>query len=750
MVRVIASPPPMNRICAFLALSLLVWANAWAGAGSAELPLTETDAPEDEIQIRSLDERFHFEYDLETGTATATNGVQVVFGDATLTALRIQLDPTTGDAMAEGGVTLQRGDQTWIGERLAYNFRTQAMSASDFKLGVPPLFIGGARAVTLEPIGTNRVFSLLDSFITTDDLADPGFRIRAKSLTIREDRRVIARNATVYVRDTPVFWFPYYTRRLGHHRLRWVLTPGYRTLYGAYLRAAYQFDLATNVQAAVNIDSYTRRGFGLGPDLTYDLGGAGHGALSAYWIADQRPGRDPVTDQALDLQRERIRFDHKVTLRPGLTGTAVVRQQSDRWVIRDFFEPEYRQNPLPSTFLEVQQAWPDFTLNALTRVQVNEFHETVERLPDVRLSAHRQELGRSGLYYEGENSAGWFQHRYATDGPTNDYSAFRADSFHQLLLPKTFFGWLNITPRVGGRLTYYGDTQSDGWQTLQARTRGVFNTGAEASFKAHRLWRNARSRFWEVHGLRHILEPSVNYAFTPEPNARPLELPQFDTELPSMRPLPVTFPDYNSIDSIDSQNVLRLRLRNKLQTKRDGRVEDLLDWAIITDWRLDPRDGQPRFSDVYSEADFKPRRWLTLNSEIRVDPYEAVLRESHTSAILQPGRDWSLGVTHRYTRDDPLLGRGGNLLGTRLYVRVSENWGFRTSHYYEIRDQLLQEQYYTIYRDLRSLTAALTLRFRESLDEGDDFAIALSISLKAFPRFRSGQDAERPALLIGG
>lgn len=604
--------------------------------------------------------------------------------------------------------------------------------------------------MTLEPVGTNRVVSMTQGYITTDDLAKPGYRIQARSLTIREDRRVIARDAVLYVGNTPVFWFPYYTRRLGDHRTRWILTPGYQSRYGAYLRAAYEFNIATNVLAAVNIDPYTRRGVGLGPDLTYDLDALGHGALRGYWIADQRPGHDPITHEEIDIQRERISFNHQVTLRPGLTGTAVLRQQSDRWIIRDFFEDEYRRHPQPDSFAEVQQAWPDFTLNTVARVQVNDFFETVERLPDVRLSAHRQELGRSGVYYEGENSVGWFQHRYGSDSTTNDFSAFRADTFHQLLLPKTFFGWLNVTPRVGGRLTYYGDTKSDGWQNLQAETRGVFNTGAEVSFKANRVWQNARSRFWDVTGLRHILEPSVNYAFTPEPNARPLELPQFDSELPSLRLLPANYPDYNSIDSIDHQNVLRLGLRNKLQTKRGGKVEDLVDWALLTDWRLDPRDDQGRFNDVYSEADFKPWRWLSVNSEIRVDPNAAVLRESQTSAILQPGSDWSLGVTHRYTRDDPLLGQGGNLLGTRLYLRFSENWGFRTSHYYEIKEQILEEQYYTVYRDLRSFTAALTFRIRDSLTEGDDFTVALSISLKAFPRFRTGQDAERPALLIGG
>ncbi|MGE4179895.1 MAG: LPS-assembly protein LptD [Limisphaerales bacterium] len=741
----------MNVLRAPRCLILLLVGTFAAVAQESLFTEPPAGASPDDIEVRPLHPESSTELDLRTGTIVATNGVQVIFRDATLTARTVHLDQGLGEAIAEGAVSLERGAQTWTGDKLFYNFRTGAMRAEDFKLGTAPVFIAGERALTLEPVGTNRVYGLTNAFVTTDDLASPGYRIRARSVTVREDRRITARDATLYVGDTPVFWYPYYTRRMGEHPVRWVMTPGYRSLYGAYLRASYQVDLGTNSQVSLNIDPYSKRGLGLGPDLRYDLEPLGKGNLGGYWIADQDPGTDPVTEEPIDPQRYRISFDHTVSLREDLTAKVVVRKQSDPWVVRDFFEAEYRRNPLPSSFFEAEQTWPNFTLNLLTRVQVNDFFETVERLPDLKLSAHRQQLGQSPIYYEGENSAGWFRHGYADPAGTNDYSAFRADTFHQLLLPKTFFGWLNVTPRVGGRFTYYGDTDSDGWQNLDAKTRGVVNAGAEVSFKAHRVWKNTENKFWDVSGLRHILEPSVNYAFTPEPNAVPLELPQFDTELPSLRLLPVQYPDYNSIDSIDSQNAVRLGVRNKLQTKRDGQVEDLLDWAVITDWRLDPRSGQKTFSDVYSEADFKPRRWLTFNSEVRFDPNDALLRESQTSAIFKPGRDWSLGVTHRYTRDDPTLGPGGNLLGTRLYLRFTENWGFRTSHYYEIREGVLQEQYYTVYRDLRSLTGALTLRFRENVFGGeDDFTIAISISLKAFPRFKSGQDAERPELLIGG
>jgi len=41
----------------------------------------------------------------------------------------------------------------------------------------------------------------------------------------------------------------------------------------------------------------------------------------------------------------------------------VVREQSDAYVVRDFFESEYRANPQPKSFLEIDQHWSNFSLD---------------------------------------------------------------------------------------------------------------------------------------------------------------------------------------------------------------------------------------------------------------------------------------------------------------------------------------------------------------------------------------------------
>ena len=96
------------------------------------------------------------------------------------------------------------------------------------------------------------------------------------------------------------------------------------------------------------------------------------------------------------------------------------------------------------------------------------------------------------------------------------------------------------------------------------------------------------------------------------------------------------------------------------------------------------------------------------------------------------------------------LGIGNNLFMSTIFLRFNENWGFRASHYFEARTGVLQEQAYTVYRDLRSWTAALTFRERDNPTGANDFSIAFSFSLKAHPRYGVGDESRNPYSLWGG
>jgi lipopolysaccharide assembly outer membrane protein LptD (OstA) len=705
------------------------------------------------LEMESLVPDGEITYNWETGVAVATNAFVLRYQGATLTAQSGVLNTNTGVIAVEGAVNLQRDSMVWRGDQLQYNFYTREIETGEFRAGRSPLFMAG-HGVSADV--TNQVYVATNAFMTTDDVEQPGVRIQTSRLRISPGKFIEARHAVLYLGKVPVFYFPYLRRNLDRTSNHFSLTPGYGSRYGAYLLGAYQWYWSKRLSGALHLDYRVERGVGSGADVLYDAGRWGKGSVLGYYVYDQDPnGSTPTNAPTLDPERYRVSFMHQASPLTNLTAKVVLRKQSDAYVIHDFFETEYRQNTQPSSFLEVNRLWPNFSLNVLAQPQVNPFFETIERLPDVKLTAIRQQLGRTPFYYESDSSVGYYQHAYADTSTNLDFAAMRADTFHQVVVPHTFFGWLNVTPRVGGRFTFYGQTEGDAPE-LAEQSRGVFNTGAEVSFKSSRLWPGVRNRTFEMDGLRHIVQPSVNYSYVPEPNVRPPDLPQFDTELPSLRLLPLHFPDYNSIDSIDSQNVVRLGLRNKLQTKRREGVENVVNWELATDWRLNPDSDQSTFSDLYSDLDFKPRSWLTLNSELRYAPSDGRFRLANHTLTLTPNSTWSWSIGHRYLRgeDDPAAPSGYDLSGYNLlvnsfYFRLSDNWGARLSHHYELDDRIMQEQYYTLYRDFRSWTGALTFRVRDDVGEPTDYSVAFTFSFKAYPLYQMGDDVNKPSLLLG-
>jgi LPS-assembly protein len=733
----------MNQIRAFLFALLLIPA----------LLRAEKEPVGWDIQGRDV------EYNFKTGEAVGTNGVTITKGNFILTSDKITANQNTGEVRAEGHVVIKNGNQVWNGDHVIYNFKTREMEAVDLKTGHGPLLVS---TLSLTGNTTNNVYEARDGSITTDDIAEPAYRIRAKRFVVVPGKYVEAHEAVAYVGNVPVFYFPYYHRSLGRHLNNWVFEPGYRSLYGPYLQTTYNWYASEKLDGAIHLDLRERRGVGVGPDFNYHLGEKiGDGNFRYYYTHDDRPEPDFNGGQ-IPNNRQRVHFSHVATISSNLTAKAVVAYQSDPTIIRDFFESEYRQNVQPSTFAEVNKSWQNFSLDVLAQPRVNTFWETVERLPDVRLTGFRQQIFDTPLYYDSQSSAGYFSRKFAdTNSMDMDFAAARADTFHQITLPKTFFGWLNVTPRVGGRLTYYSHSNGAGG-TNSSETRGVFNTGAEVSFKSSRVWAGAENKLLDISGLRHIIEPSINYVYVPTPNVQPASLPQFDYEVPSLRLLPIDFPDYNAIDSIDTFNVLRFGLRNSLQTKREKVVQNVVNWSVFTDWRLSPRQdygsgtnrlNQSTFADIYSELDFRPRSWMTLNSETRYGIEQEYFREANHRLTILPNDVWSVTLGHRYLHSDLIFGpgpTGHNLIYDSLYYRFNENWGGRVSHYFEARDGTMEEQLYTLYRDLRSWTAALTFRIRGNRNsEPDDYTIGVTFSLKAFPRGKLGSDTDKPWMLLG-
>ena len=699
---------------------------------------------------------------MQGGMFTATNGVFVKYGATVLMADSASLNKETGEIMAEGHVRIETGDQIWVGDHITYNMYTHVMTSEQFRSGKPPIFAAGRG---LAGNSTNQVYNARHAFVTTDDITDPEFRVQSSRIKIVPGKYIELWNAVVYMEDVPVFYFPYYRRNIGPHANNLNFSGGYRSSYGGFLLANYTWWYSDNLDGKFHLDYYSERGVGTGPDLNLHLGRWGTAQFQYYYINDSDPyqGTNGLPNYGpVSNNRQRVYLGWQATPYTNLNLKALVNYQSDAYLEHDFFPGAYAENPQPNTFFEANKYWDNWSLDTLVTPELNNFFNQIERLPDVKLTGFRQQVLDTPVYYDSESSAGYYKAFFAqTNNVTQlpSYSAGRMDTYHQLLVPWTFFNWLNVTPRVGGRFTYYTSESGPGGTNSEA-SRAVFNTGIGASAKASQLWTDATNSLLEMDGLRHIIEPSVNYVYVPNPSVAPAQLPQFDSAMPSLVLLPIEFPDYNNIDSIDSENVVRLGLRNTLQTKRDGQLDRLLDWNLTIDWRLnpganpnnldEPSSPQQTFSDLYSDISFKPRSWIIFDSKMREDVENGNLNFAFHQVTFTPGNRWSWGLGYWYQR----AGFDGftsstDYLTSVFYYRFDDNWGFRMEDDYNAAASLLQQQIYSIYRDMRSWTAALIFRVIDNSVGPTDYTFAFTFSLKATPSQRLGQDTVNSGRLVG-
>jgi len=726
---------------------------------------------EPQLVIRSLNEvepnapEGRVDFFPNDNTAIGTN-VFIQYGDTTLQADSATLYQETGEAVSDGHVRIQQGDQIWVGEHMRYNFKTHKMQSEQFRSGKPPVFADGR---TLTGNSTNKIYDARHALITSDDIKQPAMYFRASHIRIVPGKYVEMWNGVFYAKCVPVFYFPYYRRNIGPHANNLNFLPGYRSSYGPFLLTTYRWFWDDTADGRLHLDYREQRGVGMGPDVNLHLGRWGEMDFRYYYQRDDNNGAG--TNGAVHLgnpkeNRQRLYLAYQATPATNLNLKAVLNYQNDPYVLHDFFEGEYREQPQPLTFVEANKYWNNWSLDVLTTPRVNAFFDEVERLPDVQLTGFRQEIPYTLLYYESQSSVGYYRKVFAdTNGffpNTNfDYSAGRVDTYHQIILPWTFFGWLNVAPRAGGRFTYYTTAGGPGGTTVE-HYRKVFNTGMDASFKSSRLWSGATNSLLQIDGLRHIIEPSASYIFVPNPSTTPPKLPQFDSETPNLAILPLQFPDYNDIDSIDSQNVIRFGLRNTLQTIRDGQLDNLLDWNLLLDWRLKPNgaanimfaqdaaSGAPQktFNDLYSDLTFRPRTWIQFDSQVRYDINDGQFNTAFHQLTFTPDERWSLGLGHWFMRNG-FLGGGNNFFTATAFYKVNDNWAFRASEYFNAQNGRLQQQFYSVYRDFRAWTGALTFRVIDNGVGPQDFTVAFQFSLKAAPAYQVGGDAVRPYQLVG-
>ena len=748
----------------------------------------------------------------EGGIYYAKDNVVVSYGGDVLMADEVHFNPQSKEATAKGNVRLYMLDQIYRGDLLTYNFRTKKILSEKFR------FLDGKMMVEGSSINTPEIghYEIGEGDYSTDNRETPGWKTKASAVTIYPGDKTIVENSVAYFGDVPFFYFPYltlYERDAGDSPN---ISYGSVSRLGMYALGSYRFAITDKLKGEVNVDYYGRRGWAGGAAATYITPGKNSDhpltevALRGWYINDRgyqiyEGDAERPTASAPPRGRYWFPYKHNTTIMkggnpvdadrapafdaPSLTSRSHLNVLSDAYVTQDFFADDYIRDQQPNTYLDAMYQDANFTVTVNARTQINNLFQTQQQKPTAKIEFKRQaipgtydeeELRKNpdenpGLSYEGESSVGYVGNQWNQVSNQTDYTAIRYDTYHQLLYPRQYFGWLNLAPRAGVRGTVYTrDNLVNGSATQNTQggsgynvgnganlsdtslLRYVFNFGVDASAKAYATYNDIKNKAWAIDGVRHVFEPFFQAAYIPQPNVRPKEFAGFDSRVNTTESQPLNSTLYNSIDSIDKMLIFRPGMMNRVMTKRDGAPYELANWKIYTDYQpirpdlsslnfttvQTPETISSSIPEIYNELNIMPVPWWTgklgATTAISGNGFNSINLGSTWQVMpaLQLGGSYSYLDSFAYMNalnNQILTGSQTSLINGIASYRLNESWFVNAGVTYSIDPSLLQQVNFGIYRDIGNWILGAQVANRQNDGGPSEFVALATLTLKSFP-----------------
>lgn len=712
----------------------------------------------------------------EGGVAIAENNVQIHYGDLSIYTDYAEYNPDTRDVLLVGSIRIYTPEGVFTGQRSVFNLESRQTRALEMAGQVFPLRF---RAMNIHAPSL-REFRVKRAVMTTDDSSEPSFYVRSRTVRIYPDDRVIFLNSVLYVKDVPVFWFPYLYANMD--TAGFDILPGYDSRWGAYVLTSYGFPIGegNDLIGRVRADYRTKRGFALGFDADINFGPSDRntGKLELYHTWDQDPGlgfggesEPEETDQE---NRYRVAYKQTFFVADDLYAKANISVLSDVDMLEDFFPAIYRIDPEPDNYIGLTK-WSDFfTIDLLTRWQVNDFQQYTERLPEGTWEIKNHRIFGWPVFYSGQTGVGYLRRAFEDTSAFPDYESARFDTYHQFSTPALFFNWLSVVPRAGFRLTGYNrsgsfyvpdpnfpenqalavessplNTPTPYLETGSGVARPIFNFNLESSFKLSRAYETVQARWAGLDGLRHIVQPYTNLSLVYNAGISPDNILQFDRVVPSTQLLPIDFPEFTAIDSIDSWAILRLGTRQRLQTRRVDSTHDWLTLDSFFDVNFENPYSDADVSNFFNIVTFSPVPWLNLAIRSQIPIVSEGFTEVDTRLYYTPVPQLSLGFGQAYIENNEYFANSTQT-NFSAYWRINDHWAVSLYEQYAAPQNLFIYQNYMIHRDLSSWVASIGGQVRSNEGGPVEYGLLFMMTLKDAPQiaiplaFDTGTDAAGP------
>jgi LPS-assembly protein len=469
-----------------------------------------------------------------------TGDVDFQYGTARLFADDIRYSDASRTVTAEGNVVIQFEANQISGDRVEVNLESGYASIDNARGYFEPDVI--MEAERIERLGENT-FKITKGRFTTCTQPTPywSFGLSSGIIELGSYARMV--NAAFSFGRVPVFYSPYLVWPIKEERSPGLLLPhiGFTSKRGPFISNALYFPLGRSMDATFQFDFFNGRvstdveqlpQAGQGLEFRYVPSEHGSGLLTGYFLRERFRTFPSLEEQERD--RYRLTLSHTQRLPMDFRLLADVTTVSDLDYFLDF-EREIRASSSPTVLsqLELSRQTGPMALNIRFNRQLQFLAVdagtgdtedlTLWRLPEIELRGRGIRIGRSRFYLNFASSFDGFGRRTRTINSTESIESVEA-AWTRFDVAPTISGnftpvpWLDLSPRISFRETYYSASDADPGPDLDpeddAFERRSWSFGMSAV--GPRLYRLYGGKRPDATQYKHTFEPRLSYSFAPE------------------------------------------------------------------------------------------------------------------------------------------------------------------------------------------------------------------------------------------
>ncbi len=436
--------------------------------------------------------------------------VQIVYQDIDIRCDTADWNRETGEVIARGNVILDRGPSRFTADEARFNIQTKTGTFFNATAFIDPMYTFTGREIEKLDETHYRIDHATFTTCATD--GKPPWSFHVRKAKVEQEGLGRFSSSAMKIRGVPVFYMPYMVWPIKQERAAGLLFPrfGYSNTRGFNFGLPLFIPIGRSYDTTIFADYYAKGYFGLGNSWRWAPVAGARGDFNAYAIWDRENEEAQWKVFGRHAQEDFL----------GFRLLAQVENMSDINFWQEFdrsFAANTRRDLFSFAFLT--RSFGPYSLNLradnrqtfLTNADVN-----LTQLPEIEIRSGSTAIAGSPVYLNLIGSLNYFNvdrdfHNPDVADLVGNYS--RADLFPQFSYTLPGPPWLSVTPRIGGRFTYYTDQYTeDGTAFAGEPIDRIYATGAVdivgPSFS--KVFEGGLGGYSKI---KHLVEPRFEYRY---------------------------------------------------------------------------------------------------------------------------------------------------------------------------------------------------------------------------------------------